>query len=117
LNRVTWTIKYPKPVFISEFGAGAKQGFHGDARTRFTEEYQAELYRNTLPMLQRIPGFSGTTPWILCDFRSPRRVLPGIQDGWNRKGLIGENGKKKEAFNVLKEFYDKMAESQSRENE
>jgi beta-glucuronidase len=117
LNRVTWTIKYPKPVFISEFGAGAKQGFHGDTRTRFTEEYQAEFYRNTLPMLQRIPGFSGTTPWILCDFRSPRRVLPGIQDGWNRKGLIGENGKKKEAFDVLKSFYDKMAESASVKNE
>jgi beta-glucuronidase len=56
-------------------------------------------------MLTKIPQFRGLSPWILCDFRSPRRPLPGIQDGWNRKGLIGENGTKKKAFYVLQEFY------------
>ena len=105
IDRITWSIKYHKPVVISEFGAGAKQGFHADALTRFSEEYQADVYRRTLPMLDKIPGFSGCTPWILCDFRSPRRPLPGVQDGFNRKGLIGSNGKKKEAFDVLKRFY------------
>lgn len=59
-------------------------------------------------MLEKIPGFSGCTPWILYDFRSPRRLLPGVQDGWNIKGLIGHNGKKKEAFDVLKNFYGTM---------
>jgi beta-glucuronidase len=105
IDRLRWTIKYPKPVFISEFGAGALQGFHADARTRWSEEWQADVYRRMLPMLEKIPGFSGCTPWILCDFRSPKRLLPGIQDGWNRKGLIGENGKKKEAFSVLQGIY------------
>ena len=56
-------------------------------------------------MLQKIPQWRGTTPWILVDFRSPRRPLPAIQDGWNRKGLIGENGTKKKAFYVLRDFY------------
>jgi beta-glucuronidase len=28
----------------------------------------------------------------LADFRSPRRILPSVQDGWNPKGPIGENG-------------------------
>jgi beta-glucuronidase len=111
LDRVTWTIKYAKPVFISEFGADAKQGLHGDPRARFTEEYQEDFYRRTLAMLQRIPGFTGLTPWILCDFRSPRRPLPKVQDGWNRKGLIGQNGARKKAFAVLKKFYDKMEAS------
>jgi beta-glucuronidase len=46
-------------------------------------------------MLRKIPAWRGVTPWILADFRSPRRVLPSVQDGWNRKGLIGENGTKK----------------------
>ncbi len=105
IDQTTWSIKYKKPVFISEFGADAKQGMHADAQTRFSEEYQAELYRRTLPMLDQIPGFSGCTPWILFDFRSPRRVLPGIQDGWNIKGVIGHNGEKKRAFDVLKNFY------------
>jgi beta-glucuronidase len=59
-------------------------------------------------MLIKIPQLRGVSPWILCDFRSPRRLLPGIQDGWNRKGVIGQNGTKKKAFYVLEDFYDKM---------
>jgi beta-glucuronidase len=109
IDKITWTIKADKPVFISEFGADALQGFHADAMTRFSEEYQEAVYRKTIVMLRKIPQFRGTTPWILCDFRSPRRLLPMIQEGWNRKGLIGENGKKKKAFAVLKEFYDQMS--------
>ena len=74
--KVKWVVKYNKPVLISEFGADALQGLHGDRLTRFTEEYQADLYRQTLPMLEKIPQLRGMTPWILCDFRSPRRALP-----------------------------------------
>jgi beta-glucuronidase len=110
IDRIHWSIKYDKPIIISEFGADAKQGYHADSLTRFSEEYQADVYRRTLPMLEKISGFSGCTPWILCDFRSPRRLLPGIEDGWNIKGLIGRNGKKKMAFGVLKNFYDEKAE-------
>ena len=112
IDRIRWTIKYNKPVFISEFGADAKQGFHADALTRFSEEYQADVFQRTLPMLEKIPGFSGCTPWILCDFRSPRRQLTGIQDGWNLKGVIGHNGEKKMAFDVLKNFYDEKAKQE-----
>jgi beta-glucuronidase len=112
IDRLRWSIKYDKPVVISEFGADAKQGFHADALTRFSEEYQEDVYKRTLPMLEKIPGFSGCTPWILCDFRSPRRQLPGIQDGWNLKGVIGHNDEKKKAFAVLKSFYDEKAKAQ-----
>ena len=111
IDLVHWSIKYAKPVFISEFGADAKQGFHADARTRFSEEYQADVYKRTLPMLEKISGFTGCTPWILCDFRSPRRLLPGIQDGWNLKGVIGHNGEKKMAFDVLKNFYNEKSKA------
>jgi beta-glucuronidase len=108
---IKWTLAYDKPVVISEFGGDALQGFHADALTRFSEEFQADLYVKTLAMLQTIPQWRGATPWILVDFRSPRRVLPHFQDGWNRKGLIGSNGLKKEAFFVLKKFYDEKAAS------
>lgn len=109
IGQVTWHLKYDKPVIISEFGADALQGLHGPATNRFTEEYQAALYRETIGMLRKLPHFRGCTPWILCDFRSPKRNLPQVQDGWNRKGLVGENGVKKSAFYVLKGFYDEMA--------
>lgn len=102
---IEWRIDYDKPVFISEFGADALGGFHGDSLTRWSEEYQQSLYEHTLKMISKIPQLRGCSPWILVDFRSPRRVLPGIQDGWNRKGLISETGNKKLAFFTLRKFY------------
>ena len=102
-----WRIKYNKPVVISEFGGGALQGLHGTIKERWTEEYQEYLYQQNLKMIEKIPNIRGTSPWILNDFRSPKRVLPVIQDGWNRKGLISNHGIKKKAFFIVKEFYKK----------
>jgi beta-glucuronidase len=104
-SRISWNIPYNKPVFISEFGASAKQGLYGDKNQRFTEEYQEYMYEETLKMVDKIDGLCGLSPWILVDFRSPRRVLPGIQDDFNRKGLISSEGKKKKAFFVLQNYY------------
>ncbi len=104
-EKVTWQIAYDKPLIITEFGGGALAGMHGSKNKIWTEEYQAYLYEQNLLMIDKIDQLRGVTPWILVDFRSPKRVLPGIQDGWNRKGLISNNGIKKKAFNVLKEFY------------
>jgi beta-glucuronidase len=109
-SKVTWEIPYNKPVFISEFGGDARQGRHGNKNQRWTEEFQEDLYRQTLPMLDKIDGLVGMSPWLLVDFRSPKRVLPGIQDGFNRKGLISSDGVKKKAFFVLRDYYNKRAE-------
>ena len=105
-----WDIPYDKPFFVSEFGGGALYGLHGDKTQRWTEEYQAELYRQTLDMYNRVEGFAGTSPWILMDFRSARRQLHGIQDFFNRKGVISDQGQKKQAFYVLRDFYKKKME-------
>jgi beta-glucuronidase len=105
---IHWNITQNKPVIISEFGGGAKQGLHGDKSIRWTEEYQEFLYQENLEMLSKIKQLRGMSPWILVDFRSPRRPLPKIQDDYNRKGLISEDGTKKKAFWVLKEYYDSM---------
>ena len=93
-----WEISYNKPVIISEFGGGALQGIHGTKDEIWTEEYQEYLYQQNLKMIEKIPNIRGMSPWILADFRSPRRQLPNIQDGYNRKGLISNNGIKKKAF-------------------
>ena len=104
-SKISWNISQDKPVLISEFGAGAKYGLHGTQDERWTEEYQEYLYVETIKMLEKIDELQGFSPWILVDFKSPRRVLPEIQDGWNRKGLISENGEKKKAFYILQTFY------------
>lgn len=109
-DRVNWTFDIDKPVFISEWGGGAKAGLHGDVTERFTEEYQEYLYQKNIAMLSRIPGLAGCTPWILKDFRSPRRQLKDIQDDFNRKGVISEHGEKKKAFYVMQEWYGKLKE-------
>ena len=105
--KMTWEIPYEKPVIISEFGGGAKYGLHGAKNQRWTEEFQENLYQENTAMLDKIEGLAGTTPWILKDFRSPRRVLPGIQDYYNMKGLFSDKGEKKKAFYILKAWYDK----------
>ena len=104
--KMRWEIPYNKPVIVSEFGGGAKYGYHGAKNQRWTEEFQENLYRENCAMLDKIEGLAGTTPWILKDFRSPRRVLPDVQDYYNRKGLFSDKGEKKKAFYVLKEWYD-----------
>ena len=104
-----WNIAYDKPLIVSEFGGDAKAGFHGKEDERWTEEYQANIYRHQLPMLNRIAQLRGMSPWILMDFRSPNRVLTGIQDEFNRKGLVSEKGEKKQAFYVLQKAYKEQA--------
>ena len=114
-DRVQWTFDIKKPVFISEFGGGAVYGRHGDVSERFTEEYMEDLYRRNIGMFERIPGLSGTTPWVLKDFRSPRRQMVGIQDDFNRKGLVSDQGGKKKAFYVMQEwYYKKIAEAEGK---
>jgi len=107
-DRLEWKTKYQKPLIMSEFGGDALYGKHGDALTRWTEEYQENLYQHTLKMLKKITFLRGTCPWILMDFRSPRRPLPGIQDFHNRKGLISDRGERKKAFYVMQQFYHEM---------
>jgi beta-glucuronidase len=101
-----WRVDYQKPLIVSEFGGDAKAGLHGGENDRWTEEYQANIFRHQLGMLNRIPQLRGMSPWILMDFRSPNRPLTGIQDEFNRKGLISDQGQKKQAFFVLKKAYD-----------
>ena len=107
--KMKWEIPYDKPVIISEFGGGAKAGYHGAKNQRWTEEFQENLYIENIAMLDKIEGLAGTTPWILKDFRSPRRVLDGIQDYYNRKGLYSDKGEKKKAFFIVKDWYAKKA--------
>jgi beta-glucuronidase len=81
---------------------------HGTPDQRWTEEYQENIYRQQIAMLKQIPFLRGLSPWILMDFRSPRRTLPEVQDYYNRKGLISNEGQKKKAFFVLQEYYKSL---------
>ncbi len=107
-NLVNWVFEQNKPVFLSEFGGGALYGHHGATDERFTEDYQRVLYENLVKMFERMDGLAGTAPWVLKDFRSPRRQVPNLQDDFNRKGLVSDKGERKEAFYVMQEWYEKI---------
>ena len=104
-DEVTWSFPVKKPVIVTEFGGGAVYGRHGAVGQLFTEENQEYLYKKNISMLERMPGLAGASPWILKDFRSPKRMLDGIQDDYNRKGLLSEKGERKKAFYVMQSWY------------
>lgn len=113
LPKTVWHVPSNKPLVFSEFGADAKAGFHDPSSgpQKFSEEFQAEYYRRTLQMADTLPSLRGMSPWILKDFRSPRRQNPDFQQGWNRKGLISETGQRKQAFDVLASYYAGKAQA------
>ncbi|MCH5718945.1 glycoside hydrolase family 2 protein [Niabella hibiscisoli] len=96
-DKAIWNVAKGQPLIISEFGGEALLGQTGNADivSSWSEDYQAALYRNNLAMFKNIPNLRGTAPWILFDFRSPFRFHPTNQDGWNRKGLVSDQGLRK----------------------
>lgn len=104
-GRVKWTFPVEKPVIVTELGAGVKAGYHGNPDERFTEEYAVEVYKAQIGMLEKMPWLNGISPWILKDFRSPRRQLNIIQGVYNRKGVLSETGEKKDCWHILHDWY------------
>lgn len=97
-----------KPVIITEFGADARWGHRGSITEKGTEDCQAYIYEQQVETLEKIPYVQGMTPWILYDFRCPRR-LSLIQGYYNLKGLCSADKKnRKLAFSVLQEFYQRI---------
>ncbi|RKP57371.1 glycoside hydrolase family 2 [Cohnella endophytica] len=98
--------KPTKPVVITEFGADAKAGHRGTVDEKGTEDCQVDIYRKQVAVFKRIPYVKGTSPWILYDFRCPRRLHPVTQNYYNTKGLLSEDkSRKKLAFYVMQQFY------------
>lgn len=104
-----WKLIYPeKPVFISEFGGEALFGSNygpSDEAAYWTEEYQANIYKDQLEMFNNTPNLCGVCPWLLFDYKSLGRMHPVYQNGYNRKGLLSEKGEKKKAWYVMNEYY------------
>jgi beta-glucuronidase len=95
-------VRYEKPHIVSEWGGGARVGLEGTGR--FTEAYQAKIYRKMTKAIAKQPLIAGTTPWILADFRSLLRTN-SVQEHTNLKGLVDiTKTKKKQAFFVYRDW-------------
>lgn len=104
-----WNVAAGKPLIISEFGGEAMFGVYGNADKAWSwsEDYQEQMIRDNLEMFDRIENLAGISPWVLFDFRSPTRLHPVNQEGWNRKGLLSDQGMKKKAWYVMYDYYKK----------
>ncbi len=99
-----------KPVIITEFGADAMPHHRGTRDDKGTEDCQVDVYEKQTETIRTIPYVKGMTPWILYDFRCPRRTSM-IQDYYNRKGLLSpDKTYRKPAFYVLQKFYQELPE-------
>ncbi|OGO80283.1 MAG: glycosyl hydrolase family 2 [Clostridiales bacterium GWC2_40_7] len=94
-----------KPVIITEFGADAYPGARGTSDDLGTEDCQLEIYKRQVETIETVPWINGTSPWILYDFRSPRRFNE-LQKGYNTKGLLSADKKRRKlAYYIMKQFY------------
>lgn len=110
-SKCRWNVVSDKPVIISEFGCEALYGQTGNEHqaSSWSEDFQADQYLKNLEMFGQIPNLAGISPWILFDFRSPFRFHPD-QDGWNRKGLVSDQGQRKKAWYIIHDYYQKKAD-------
>lgn len=98
-----------KPVIITEFGADAYPNLRGTITDKGTEDCQAYVYEKQIENIRKISYIKGMTPWILHDFRCPRRTSVN-QRYYNTKGLVSADKKhKKLAFYVLRDFYNSIS--------
>lgn len=108
-GRMEWVSPFNKPLILSEFGGEGvfnNEGGVADVASTWSEEYMEQIYKDQVKMFRTIPFLQGVCPWILADFRSPGRMHPTYQKGWNRKGLLSDRGDKKKAWFIMKDYYE-----------
>ncbi|WP_111640906.1 glycoside hydrolase family 2 protein [Marinimicrobium alkaliphilum] len=106
-----WVSDFDKPLIISEFGGEALLGSTAEpkhAAHSWSEEYHEDIHIQQVKMFDSMPELRGVVPWILVDFRSPTRMHPVHQQGWNRKGLLSDRGLKKKAWYIMRDYYDRV---------
>ena len=73
-----------------------------------TEDCQTFVYEQQIETLRKIEYIKGMAPWILYDFRCPRRTSL-IQGYYNRKGLLSpDKTYRKPAFYVMQQYYREL---------
>jgi len=90
------TPAFNKPWIYTEFGAGAKYGFHADwdKKLKFSEEKQLHVLDYSIRTFNAKDYLAGWFIWIYRDFRSFLRQNK-FQQGFNRKGIVSEKNEQK----------------------
>ncbi|UCH11307.1 MAG: glycoside hydrolase family 2 protein [Fidelibacterota bacterium] len=85
-------------ILISEYGVGAKRGYHVDDPIPFdfSEEYQVDFHEHYLKAINERPWIAGGTVWNMFDFGSFVKIgnIPRV----NQKGLCDMARQPKDAY-------------------
>lgn len=102
------TPAFNKPWIYTEFGAGAKYGFHDKWKnqTKFSEEKQLHVLDYSIRTFNAKNYLSGWFIWIYRDFRSFLRQNE-YQEGYNRKGIVSEKNEKKMIYHRIPKILNK----------
>ncbi len=91
-----------KPFLMSEFGAGAIPGWRADRRTKWTEEFQADLLAASLDVYLKHPRVNGVAIWQFCDVRVCEEWFHSRPRCMNNKGVVDEHRRPKLAYETVK---------------
>jgi len=97
--------RHTKPMLLTEFGADSKPGYISNSRNLWSEDYHADIFRETFAILQKHPRICGAFPFCFSDYRDPSKHVNGYWDYMNYKGVVSYNRKPKKPFYVLKDIY------------
>ncbi len=98
-----------KPLLVTEIGACALPGCHDYGRAQWSEEFQADYFREACEAILGNPRYSGVTLWQLFDTRSYVNV-GGVRTkplGFNFAGLLDAYRRPKLAFETVRECFSK----------
>lgn len=94
-----------KPFIMSEFGAGAIPGWRAARRTKWTEEYQADLLAASLDVYLNHPRVNGVAVWQFCDVRVCEEWFHSRPRCMNNKGVVDEHRRPKLAYDIVKSAF------------
>lgn len=99
-----------KPLIISEIGAGAIYGYRNENKCKWSEERQAEILEKQITAVLDDKDVCGVFVWQFCDCRVDESWFYGRPGCNNNKGIVDEFRRKKLAFNVVKDIFNKYKE-------
>ncbi len=97
----------PKPIVLTEFGAGAIRGYRSWDAAKWSEDFQAALLEHYIKTAMEHDDFiGGTWTWMFCDTRVDLPTRPdGRPRSYNNKGFVDEFRVPKLAFDVVRQRY------------
>lgn len=95
---------FKKPLIVTEFGADAIQGMHSLPAQMFTEDYQTDLLKRHIELIESKPYCIGYHIWTFADFKTAQTVTRVLV---NHKGVFTREREPKASAYMLKHMLQK----------